>query len=135
LPELASSFGHGPLTVRDAGKTIQEVAVGLLLVNYIHALLLPGIVITARPGLRAKRRDLFERIHRFGGIPEATPPLRSGAAAQAGEQGGPACPDVLAHDSLGVVAVLGEDQLQDPVMLAVGLQMPARLTQRGRDRP
>jgi hypothetical protein len=64
-----------------------------------------------------------------------TPPLRSGAAAQAGEQGGPACPDVLAHDSLGVVAVLGEDQLQDPVMLAVGLQRPARLTQRGRDQP
>jgi hypothetical protein len=42
---------------------------------------------------------------------------------------------VLAHDSLGVVAVLGEDQLQDQVMLAVGLQSPARLTQLSRDRP
>ena len=73
-----------------------EVAVGLLLLCYVHALLLPGIVMTARPGLRAKRRDLFERVHRFGGFPEVTPPLRSGAAAQAGEQGGPACPDVLA---------------------------------------
>jgi len=51
-----------------------EVAVGLLLVYYVHALLLPGIVMTARPGLRAKRRDLFERIHRFGGFQKR--PLR-----------------------------------------------------------
>jgi hypothetical protein len=44
-----------------------EVAVGLLLVCYVHALLLPGIVMTAWR-VWAKRRDLFERIHRFGGF-------------------------------------------------------------------
>ena len=59
----AAQCGLLGLTVVATG----EVAVGLLLLCYVHALLLPGIVMTARPGLRAKRRDLFERIHRFGG--------------------------------------------------------------------
>lgn len=44
-----------------------QVGLDLLLVYYVQALLLLGIVITARPGLRAKRHDLFERVHRFGG--------------------------------------------------------------------
>jgi hypothetical protein len=39
----------------------------LLLVYYLQALLLIGIVTTARPRFRATRHDLFERIHRFGG--------------------------------------------------------------------
>jgi hypothetical protein len=44
-----------------------QVSRGLLLVYYVQALLLLAIVMTARPKVRAKRHDLFERVHRFGG--------------------------------------------------------------------
>ncbi|MEV6417763.1 hypothetical protein [Kribbella sp. NPDC051718] len=44
-----------------------QVGLGLLVVYYVQALLLLAIVMTSRPSMRAKRHDLFERIHRFGG--------------------------------------------------------------------
>ncbi|WP_337324080.1 hypothetical protein [Kribbella sp. CCNWLW197] len=46
---------------------VGEVASGLLLVYCVQSLLLLGIVMTARPGFRAKHHDLFEKVHRFGG--------------------------------------------------------------------
>jgi hypothetical protein len=46
---------------------VGQVGLGLLLVYYLQALLLLGIVMTARPSMRTKRHDLFERVHRFGG--------------------------------------------------------------------
>ena len=46
---------------------IGRVGLALQLVYYVQALVLLGIVITARPGFRAKRHDLFELVHRFGG--------------------------------------------------------------------
>ncbi len=46
---------------------VGQVSLGLLLVYYLQALLLLGIVMTARPRMRAKHHDLFERVHRFGG--------------------------------------------------------------------
>ncbi|MET9271924.1 hypothetical protein [Kribbella sp. NPDC003557] len=51
------------LTVVATGR----VGALLLLVYYVQALLLLAIVITARPRARARRHDLFERVHRFGG--------------------------------------------------------------------
>jgi hypothetical protein len=44
-----------------------QVGIDLLLVYYAQTLLLLGIVMTSRPKFRAKRHDLFERVHRFGG--------------------------------------------------------------------
>lgn len=46
---------------------IGDVGPGLQFVYVVQALLLLGIVMTARPSMRAKRHDLFERVHRFGG--------------------------------------------------------------------
>lgn len=42
-------------------------SVGLLVVSYALLALLAAIVLTARPGYRARRHDRFERMHRFGG--------------------------------------------------------------------
>lgn len=44
-----------------------QVGASLMLVYCVQAGLLIGIVMTARPKLRARRHDLFERVHRFGG--------------------------------------------------------------------
>src|SRR2546423_1544909 len=58
--------------------------------------------------------------------------LRNGDSArgfEAREQGLPAGADVLAHHPLGAVAVLGDDQLEHAVVLAVGLQRAAGLAE------
>jgi hypothetical protein len=44
-----------------------QVGVALTAVYFVQAALLVGIVMTSRPKGRAKRHDLFERVHRFGG--------------------------------------------------------------------
>ncbi|TWD84690.1 hypothetical protein FB561_5884 [Kribbella amoyensis] len=46
---------------------IGEVGPALLLVYCAQSLVLLGILVTARPKMRAKHHDLFERVHRFGG--------------------------------------------------------------------
>ncbi|MDX2973666.1 hypothetical protein PWY36_31130 [Kribbella solani] len=51
------------LTVIATGR----VGVPVLVIYYAQAALLLAIVFTSRPKFRAKRHDLFERMHRFGG--------------------------------------------------------------------
>ncbi|GAA0598592.1 hypothetical protein HPO96_21295 [Kribbella sandramycini] len=46
---------------------VGDVGSDLMAVYCVQAALLIGIVVTARPSMRAKRHDLFERVHRFGG--------------------------------------------------------------------
>ncbi len=46
---------------------VGQVGVALTAVYVVQAALLVGIVMTSRPKVRAKRHDLFERVHRFGG--------------------------------------------------------------------
>jgi hypothetical protein len=60
---ICGTFWFLGLTVVATGQVGPE----LLVVYYVQALLLLGIVMTSRPQFRAKRHDLFERVHRFGG--------------------------------------------------------------------
>jgi hypothetical protein len=60
---ICGTFWFLGLTVAATGR----VGAGLHLVYYAQTLLLLAIVMTARPRVRAKRHDLFERVHRFGG--------------------------------------------------------------------
>ncbi|GAB2578607.1 ferredoxin reductase domain-containing protein [Kribbella endophytica] len=46
---------------------VGHVGMALTAVYFVQAALLVGIVMTSRPKVRAKRHDLFERVHRFGG--------------------------------------------------------------------
>ncbi|MEV6286540.1 hypothetical protein [Kribbella sp. NPDC051770] len=60
---VCGTFWFFGLTVVAVG----EVAAGLMMVYVVQAALLMGIVMTSRPKVRARRHDLFERMHRFGG--------------------------------------------------------------------
>lgn len=60
---VCGTFWFLGLTVVATG----QVGPNLLLVYYAQSLLLLGICMTSHPGFRAKRHDLFERVHRFGG--------------------------------------------------------------------
>ena len=62
-------------------------------------------------------------------------PLVPAADGQARQQSAPTGPDMLTHDALGAVAVLFQDQLQDEVVLTVGLDGATRLAQRGVHQP
>ncbi|GAA4721342.1 hypothetical protein GCM10023263_73910 [Phytohabitans rumicis] len=51
----------------DTLRSAPPVSIGLLVVSYALLALLAAIVLTARPGYRARQHDRFERMHRFGG--------------------------------------------------------------------